>query len=126
MATSKSGYDKLLSQSEPIHPSADLRFSVRVVAKEYNTKYTRDAGDRRKFFVVDTDQERILWESDWNIPSDPGTDGQRKRAIAFRTGYKQRLDDEQAAPTAGQPVGSDVTDQVDSADVCNDCGGFQR
>lgn len=120
MATSKSGYDKLLEQSEAIHPDVALRFEVRVVAKEYNTKYVPCDKDQRKFFVVDTDQKRILYETDWDVPSDPGTDGQRKRAIAFRTGYKQRIDDEhESAPTAGQPVGSDVTDQVDSAGGCN-------
>lgn len=116
--SSHTGYDKLLEQSESIlQADHDFRFEVREIVKEYNTKYTRGDEDRRKYFVVDTDEERILYETEWDIPSDPGTDGQRKRAIAFRTGYKQRLDDEQAAPTAGQPVGS--TDQVDSAGGCN-------
>jgi hypothetical protein len=95
MATSSYGYNKLLDQSEPIHPNGlGLRFEVRQVTKKYNTKYTTSEDDKQKYFVVDTDAERILWESAWDIPTDTGTDGQRKRAIAFRTGYKQRLEEE--------------------------------
>jgi len=127
MAKSSHGYDSLIKESEAIQIAEDLRFGVRVIARAYNTKYTPDDSDRRKFFVVDNEREQILFETDWNVPSDPGTNGQYKRAIAFRSGYKQRLDEERdVAPTPGQPVDSSVADQVDSAEGCNDCGGFQR
>ena len=97
MATSNSGYDKLLEQSESIHPGDNWRLEVREIAEEYSTKYTRGNYDRRKYFVVDTEQKEILFETCWDVPGDPGTDGQRKRAIAFRTGYKRCLEEEQAA-----------------------------
>ena len=94
MATSSHGYSSLIEESEAIQIAENLRFGVRVIDRPYNTKYTLTDGDRRKFFVVDNEREEILFETDWNVPSDPGTNGQYKRAIAFRSGYKQRFEEE--------------------------------
>jgi len=95
MRDSEYTYDEVIEEAEPAKQGDLGRFDIWELKSVYRSQY-RTGGKNQyklKYFVLDHDEERVMRETDWDLPDDHFTDGLKSSAFGFRYGYKTALEE---------------------------------
>ena len=94
MVESEFTYDEVIEQGKPAEQGDLGRFDVWEITEKYRMRNNITGRDyhKRKYFVLDHEEEQVLRETMWDIPDDHWSDGVRDSAFGFKGGYMTAME----------------------------------